>query len=74
MCEIPPGSLAPPMLPLDVYIVHMMKLSEIITKKHLTAEDIERNDRESSLVIQAAIRVAERVTQEQSKQSETTGT
>jgi hypothetical protein len=49
-------------LPLDVYIIHMLKFAEIITKKHITVDDIEKNDRESALVIAAAIKSAERVT------------
>ena len=47
-------------LPFTVYLVHMHKFSELLAKKRLSAADIEKNDRESRPVIDAAICAAER--------------
>jgi hypothetical protein len=49
-------------LPLDVYLVHMLKFSELLTKKHLTRDDIVKNEQESNILIDEAIAVARRVT------------
>jgi hypothetical protein len=46
-----------PRLPLDVYIIHMLKFADLLTKPNLTAEDVRRN------VVDEAIRLAEGATE-----------
>lgn len=46
-------------MPLDVYIVHMLKFSEIMTRKNVTPEDLAEHDREVRALVDRAIALAE---------------
>jgi hypothetical protein len=45
--------------PLDVYIIHMLKFSEIITKKNLTPEELSRHNNELRALVDRAMSIAE---------------
>jgi hypothetical protein len=44
--------------PLDVFIVHMLKFSELFNKKRLTAEFVAKIHRETDLLVEEAMRLA----------------
>jgi hypothetical protein len=64
------GQLDAPMMPLDVYLVHMLKLSEVLTSGDMTEENLVAKLQEVGRITDIATAEAKRLTNEKLKRQE----